>query len=182
MEMKKVNDFLVEKVASQAKEIIRLNEKPPQLCWKINGIGKILSQACAKGGKQTVLESAPFYSTQYGYKLKLSVYPEGDKTHKNTYLSVFLVLIEGEFDAVLPWPFHQKISFTLVDQQEESQEKKDIVMEFTTDPSLESCAKPTKEEKPGLGITRFISHKNLKTRHYIHNDSLFLQVAIRSPK
>jgi len=176
--LKKVNDFLVEKVASQGKEISRLNEKsPPQLSWKINGIGKSLSQSDQKTG----IDSVPFYSATSGYKLKVSIYPKGNKTCNNIYLSVFLVVMEGEHDAVLPWPFHQKVFFTLVDQQEESKEKKNIDMEFITDPSLESCAKPTKVKKPGVGITRFVSHKNLKTRRYILNDSLLLQVRIRPP-
>lgn len=180
-ELKKVNDFLVGKVATQGKEISRLNQKPPQLSWKINSIGKILSQACEKKGEKTVIDSVPFYSASCGYKLKVSVYPKGDKTHNNTYLSVFLAIIQGEYDTVLPWPFHQKVCFTLVDQQEESKEQKNITMEFTSDPSLESCAKPTKVEKPGLGFARFISHKNLKTRSYILNDSLLLQVRIQPP-
>jgi len=177
-ELKKVNDFLFVKVASQGKEIYKSNDKSPQLSWKINGIGKILSQSDQK----TVIDSAPFYSATSGYKLKVSIHPKGDKAHSgNMYLSVFLVIMEGEYDAVLPWPFHQKVFFTLVDQQEESKEKKNIDMEFITDPSLESCAKPTKVKKSGVGFTRFISHKNLKTRRYILNDSLLLQVRIRPP-
>lgn len=180
-EMKKVNDFLVEKVASLGKQISRLNEKAPQLSWRINGIGKILSQACAKDGKNTVVDSVPFYSTTYGYKLKVSVYPKGDKTNNNIYLSVFLVIMEGEYDAVLPWPFRQKVIFTLVDQQKETEEKKSVVMELITGSSLEGGAKPTKVEKPGLGFARFISHKNLRTRKYILNDSLLLEVTICRP-
>ena len=89
--------------------------------------------------------------------------------------------MEGEYDAVLPWPFHQKVSFTLIDQQEESKEKKNITMEFISDPSLASSVRPTKVEKPGIGFTRFISHKNLKTSRYILNDSLLLHVEIHPP-
>ena len=179
-EFKKVNDFLVDKVAAQAKEISALYLKPPQLSWRISDIEKILVQAREKSS--TVLESSPFYSANHGYKLKLYVYPNGDITNKHNYLSVFLVLMEGEYDSLLPWPFYQRITFILVDQLEGSHEKKNIVMELTTDPSRSSCAKPSgKVVKPSIGFTRFVTHKNLKTRRYIVNDSLLLQVEVHPP-
>ena len=180
-EFKKVNDFLVNKVAAQAKQISVLYLKPPQLSWRINDVEKVLSQAREKNS--TVLESSPFYSANNGYKLKLHVYPNGDRTSKNNWLSVFLVIVEGEYDALLPWPFHQRITFILVDQLEGSaHEKKNIVMKLTTDPSHSSCAKPSgKVVKPSIGFTRFVTHKNLKTRRYIVNDSLLLQVEVHPP-
>ena len=180
-EFKKVNDFLVNKVAAQAKQISALYLKPPQLSWRINDIENILSQAREK--RSTVLESSLFYSANHCYQLKLYVYPNGDITNKNNWLSVFLVIMEGEYDALLPWPFHQRITFILVDQQEGSDEKKNIVMELTTDPSLSSCAKPAagKVIKPSIGFARFVTHKNLKTRGYIVNDSLLLQVEVHPP-
>ena len=181
-EFKKVNDFLVDKVAAQAKQISALYVKPPQLSWRINDIEKILSLAREK--RSTVLESSPFYSANNaGYKLKLYVYPNGDVTNKHNYLSVFLVIMEGEYDSLLPWPFHQKITFILVDQPGGSDEKKNIVMELTTDPTLSSCAKPVagKVVKPSIGFARFVTHKNLKTRRYFVNDSLLLQVEVHPP-
>ena len=89
----------------------------------------------------------------------------------------------GEYDALLPWPFHQRITFILVDQQEGSDEKKSIVMELTTDLTLSSCAKPSagKVVKPSIGFARFVTHKNLKTRRYIVNDSLLIQVEVHPP-
>ena len=54
-EFKKVNDFLVNKVAAQAKQISALYLKPPQLSWRINDIENILSQAREK--RSTVLEA-----------------------------------------------------------------------------------------------------------------------------
>ena len=180
-EFKKVNDFLVDKVAAQAKQISALYIKPPQLSWRINDIEKILSQAREK--RSTVLESSPFYSANHGYKLKMYVYPNGDVTNKHNYLSVFLVIMEGEYDSLLPWPFHQKITFILVDQPGGSDEKKNIVMELTNDPTLSSYAKPVagKVVKPSIGFARFVTHKNLKTRRYIVNDSLLLQVEVHPP-
>ena len=168
-------------MAAQAKEISALYVKPPQLSWRINEIEKILSLAREK--RSTVLESSPFYSANHGYKLKLYMYPNGDVTNKHNYLSVFLVIMEGEYDSLLPWPFHQKITFILVDQPGGSDEKKNIVMQLTNDPTLSSYAKPVagKVVKPSIGFARFVTHKNLKTPRYIVNDSLLLQVEVHPP-
>ena len=138
-EFKNVNDFLVTKVAAQAKQISALYLKPPQLPWRINDVENILSQAREK--RSTVLESSLFYSANHGYKLKLYVYPNGD-------------IFVGN-----------------------------IVMELTTDPTLSSCAKLAagKVVKPSIGFARFVTHKNLKTRGYIVNDSLLLQVEVHPP-
>ena len=91
--------------------------------------------------------------------------------------------MDGEYDSLLPWPFHQKVTFILVDQPGGSDEKKNIVMELTTDPTLSSCAKPVagKVVKPSIGFARFVTHQNLKTRRYIVNDSLLLQVEVHPP-
>ena len=147
-EFKKGNDFLVDKVAAQAKQISALYVKPPQLSWRINEIEKMLSLAREK--RSTVLESSPFYSANHGFKLKMYVYPNGDVTNKHNYLSVFLVIMEGEYDSLLPWPFHQKITFILVDQPGGSDEKKNIVMQLTNDPTCNNyyrCIKPDKKTK-----------------------------------
>ena len=34
---------------------------------------------------------------------------------KKTHLSVFMVLMKGEYDAILRWPFNKKVKFTLID-------------------------------------------------------------------
>ena len=164
-------------MAAQAKQISALYIKLPQLSWRINDVEKVLSQAREK--KSTVLESSPFYSANNaGYKLKLCAYPNGYVTNKYSYLSVFLVIMEGEYDALLPWPFHQRITFILVDQKERSDENKNIVMVSTTDPTLSSCAKPAagKVVKPSIEFARFVTHKNLKTRRYNNNNNNNLNI------
>ena len=56
-------------------------------------------------------------------------------------------------------------------------------MELTTDPTLSSSSKPAagKVVNPSIGFARFVTHKNLKTRGYIVNDSLLLQVEVHPP-
>lgn len=50
-----------------------------------------------------------FYTAKYGYKLCLRLYLNGDGTGKRTHLSLFIVIMKGEYDALLPWPFRNKV-------------------------------------------------------------------------
>ena len=44
----------------------------------------------------------------------IRVYLNGDGMGYKTHLSLFFVLMKGEFDALLKWPFEHKISMILV--------------------------------------------------------------------
>ena len=82
--------------------------------WKINKFSEILSEAKAEIKER--IESDPFYTDRYGYKLQVVVYPNGSRLHGwNRYLSVAIVTMEGEYDVMLPWPFRNKVTFTLID-------------------------------------------------------------------
>lgn len=52
-----------------------------------------------------------FYTNKYGYKMCLRIYLNGDGTGRGTHLSLFFVVMKGPSDALLRWPFNQKVSF-----------------------------------------------------------------------
>ena len=52
---------------------------------------------------------AAFYTSRYGYKMCLRAYLNGDGTGRGTHLSLFFVLMRGPHDALLRWPFNQKV-------------------------------------------------------------------------
>ncbi|KAK1333930.1 hypothetical protein QTO34_004928 [Cnephaeus nilssonii] len=52
---------------------------------------------------------AAFYTSRYGYKMCLRVYLNGDGTGRGTHLSLFFVVMKGPNDALLRWPFNQKV-------------------------------------------------------------------------
>lgn len=169
------------KVASQEKEVSELKRESSRFVWKISGFTEILQQA--KKDSNTKIYSSPFSTGPHGYKLIVGVKPLGDRSVKYTYLSVFLRVTSGNYDAILPWPFHHKVTFTLIDQQDDPTKRQNVVCSFLTNASDSCCAGPGPitgiPELPG--IARFVSHKNLKTRRYIVDDTLFLQVEIGPP-
>ncbi|KAJ7317314.1 hypothetical protein JRQ81_003476 [Phrynocephalus forsythii] len=64
--------------------------------WKIPEVGLRIQEA------QT------FYTSRYGYKVCLKLFLNGDGTGFGTHLSLFLVLMKGEYDFQLKWPFQHK--------------------------------------------------------------------------
>jgi TNF receptor-associated factor 2 len=78
------------------------------LLWKINNIQERMQEA--KSGRQTSFYSPPFYTSRAnGYKMCSRIYLNGDGNGRNTHLSLFFVILRGENDALLRWPFRQKV-------------------------------------------------------------------------
>lgn len=54
-----------------------------------------------------------FYSSKYGYKMCLRLYLNGDGSGRSTHLSLFFVVMRGKYDALVKWPFSQKVRHVL---------------------------------------------------------------------
>ena len=147
--------------------------------WKVKEFSKRLRQA--QTGEMPFTTSIPFYTDRtesYGYKIKVRIDPNGAGSSKNTHLSVYIIVMKGEYDPILPWPFKKKVKFTLIDQQEDPAERENVASQFTPIDYPESFARPKLEENTGHGYAKFISHEKLHSRRYLVDDNLFLQVEI----
>ena len=51
-----------------------------------------------------------FYTERNGYKMCIRGYLNGDGSGEGTHLSIFFILLKGEYVSLLPWPFEHKIS------------------------------------------------------------------------
>ena len=150
-----------------------------EFLWRIDGFSEILKKAKNEGKEE--IYSDPFYTKTeidgFGYKLKVLIYPDGTGDGKNTHLSVFIIIMKGEYDAVLTWHFRKKVTFTLIDQQDKLLKRENKTAKVTGENSP-SFTRPTTEENIAVGFPCFISHEELKSQHYIVDDTLFLQVTI----
>ena len=175
-EWKVFNIALNCKVDSQAKEVARLTNTSP-FVWKITGFSDVLK--LAKNGRTKSIFTE-FYSGKQGYKLKLRVDPDGDQTRRNRYLSLYVGVMKGHYDAILPWPFREQVTFSVIDQQPaDAAQGKDVVAVVEPNERPGFSCRPTVEQNPKLfGFRRLISHKVLKTRRYVEHDTLFLQVEV----
>ncbi len=66
--------------------------------------------------RNEVWYSDPFYSGPQGYKMRLQVYANGVDEVRGEYCSVFIQLLEGEFDSRLTWPCCGRADVILLDQ------------------------------------------------------------------
>ena len=142
--------------------------------WKIDKFSKILGEA--KSGVKSKIESLSFYTKSCGYKVKVWLYPNGVGCGKNTHLSVFNTVTNGEFDAILPWPFLTAVKFTLIDQQPYPHHGENV--EYTFTQNIPCRPKVDSDISNSLGFPDFVSHEKLKTRRYLVDDTLFLQVEV----
>ena len=135
--------------------------------WKVSGFGKALKKA--KHGEKTSILSDPFY--RYAYKFRLVLDPNGYGMGENTHLSIFFFVMKSEYDAILSWPLNTRITFRLIDQQEDANDRENIVKSLRIAKHLRCFARPMTDGYKGRGLTTFVLHKKLKERRYILNDS-----------
>nr|XP_055073603.1 TNF receptor-associated factor 5 [Misgurnus anguillicaudatus] len=126
----------------------------------------------------TPVNSTPFYTSRSGYKLKIRAYLGGDSSGKSTHLSLYVTIMHGDFDSLLPWPFRQNITLTLLDQ---SGSRNHMSITFTPDPNSDSFCRPISDANVAAGFPRFISHADLETPRnavYVRDDTLFIKAKV----
>ena len=125
------------------------------------------------------IDGDPFYATPHGYKLKMNVELNVKRENSKDHLGVYLVVMKSEHDAILSWPFKKKCTFTLIDQQDNEEERENI-MRIMTPRGENNFERAVKKENNGRGPPRFVSHATLITRKYIKDDTVFIIVSIES--
>ena len=142
------------------------------MIWKIPQFSQ--RKRDAQSGEYTSIFSLPFYSGKYGYKMCLQLYIIGDGIGNGTHLSLFFVVMRGEFDNLLQWPFTHKITFKLINQAG----GQDIVDTLQPDPMSSSFHKPNSDMNIASGCPRFVSHTELERGDFIVDDTIFIKCMI----
>ncbi|NXH03252.1 TRAF1 factor, partial [Loxia leucoptera] len=142
--------------------------------WKITEVGRKLQDSVT--GRTVSLYSPAFYTAKYGYKVCLRVYLNGDGTGKGTHMSLFFVVMKGDYDALLPWPFRHKVTFMLLDQNN----REHIIDAFRPDLTSASFQRPVNEMNVASGCPLFLPLAKLQSpKHaYVREDTLFLKCII----
>lgn len=143
------------------------------LIWKIRDYKRRKQEAVAS--KTLSLYSQPFYTGYFGYKMCARVYLNGDGMGKGTHLSLFFVVMRGEYDALLPWPFRQKVTLMLMDQ---GPARKHLGDAFKPDPNSSSFRRPTGEMNIASGCPLFVAQTVLENGSYIKDDTIFIKVTV----
>ena len=142
------------------------------LLWKITEFAKKRQDAVS--GKQTSFYSPCFFTSRYGYKMCARIYLNGDGIGRGTHISVFFVVMRGEYDALLRWPFRQKVTFMLLDQNNVEH----VIDSFRPDPNSSSFQRPRRETNIASGCPTFCPLSELNDHAYVRDDTMFLKVIV----
>ena len=140
--------------------------------WKIDNYSRRFQEAVS--GKTLSIYSPPFYVGRFGYKVCARMYPNGDGIGKGTHMSMFFVIMRGEYDALLPWPFVQKVHFRLIDH-DRIRDKYDA---FRPETHSSSFKRPTSDMNIASGCPTFISQSELRQGGFIRNDTMFVKITV----
>ncbi|XP_077986333.1 TNF receptor-associated factor 2-like isoform X2 [Glandiceps talaboti] len=144
------------------------------LVWKISNFNQKRQDALS--GRTTSIYSPCFYTSRHGYKMCSRIYINGDGMGKGNHVSLFFVIMKGPFDALLRWPFRQKVTFMLLDQNN----REHVIDAFRPDPTSSSFKRPTNDMNIASGCPLFMPISQLdSSRHaYVKDDVMFLKVIV----
>ncbi|XP_013420003.1 TNF receptor-associated factor 2-like [Lingula anatina] len=152
-----------------------LDNKFGLLDWKITDFFRKRQDSIS--GRLTSLDSPSFYTSPRGYKMCCRIFLNGSETGKGTHVSIYFVLMPGQFDDQLDWPFGQSMSISLVDQKDT--DPADITNKFIPDPSISK--RPMSDMQVVAGDPKFVSLRELyghtKTT-YVKDDVMVIRATV----
>ena len=156
--------------------------KTTKFVWSISQFDLRFRKARA-GSSKPCFSSEPFFSEPYGYRMAITMCPNGVDASQNYYLSLFAHLVRSNNDDILPWPFQQTVVFTLIDQQEESSQMNNVEMQMSPKEmrhlfrSIQKV-KQSSYRNERFGFAYFVSHSKLRSRKYIRHDTVLVQFEV----
>jgi TNF receptor-associated factor 4 len=114
-----------------------------------------------------------FYTHPNGYKMCVRICANGNGPGQGTHLSVYVSLMQGEFDDQLKWPFQGIITVKLLNQEEDKDHVTKTV-KFIESEQQEDCQRVTTDgPSTGQGYGQFLPHTKLQPK-YLKNDCIKL--------
>ncbi|XP_067939717.1 TNF receptor-associated factor 5-like [Watersipora subatra] len=145
------------------------------MTWKIEDYKKRKDDAIR--GRQMFIYSHPFYTSRTGYKMCLRAYINGDGLGRGKCLSLFFVVMRGQYDELLEFPFRQRVTFTLLSPRNPSLNK---VATFLPDSDSSSFRRPQTEMNIASGCPQFVPHSEVESSNYLISDCIYIRVAVEA--
>ena len=157
-------------------ELLEVKTTSGCFVWKINDVSRRYRDALE--GRTLSLYSPPFYTSPHGYRMCLRAYLYGDGVGKGSFVSVFFVIMRSEHDDILAWPFKQKVSISLINQDTPSENYTHITETFLPDVKSNSFAKPRSEMNVASGFPKFVKGSVLKDPKFVRNDVMYIRCKV----
>lgn len=148
-----------------------------QMLWKIDNYAQKLQEA--EEGTSIAIESPIFWLSRDGYRIQMSACLNGDGKAAGEYMSLYVSIVRGEYDALLKWPFSLPLTITLLDQNKNPAKRKDHHQVLRPNACVENMPflkRPTSARNPAFGLVRFIRLDKFKEYDYVKNDTLFVKI------
>ncbi|CAF1034674.1 unnamed protein product [Adineta ricciae] len=145
------------------------------LTWRVDRVSEKIADAQSE--RQTSIYSPIFYSSSTGYKMRVRLFLFGDGNARRTHISLFFLLMKGDYDAILKWPFSYKVTFCLLDQTDSNRH---IIDSFYPDTKSSSFQRPRDAANTASGIPKFFPLTMLlqDDNVYVREDTLYLKIII----
>ena len=140
--------------------------------WRIPEMKRRIHDA--KVGQIACIFSPPFYIGTNGYKMCIRAYLNGDGTGEGKHLSIFFVLMRGEYDPLLQWPFKHKVSLILVDQDQ----RNNIVQKFLPNTQSRSFRRPQSDMNVASGFPEFAELSIFDNPSYVKDDVMYIKAEV----
>ncbi len=123
------------------------------------------------------VHSDPFQSSQWGYKIKISVTTQTDGQTKQRFLLVSFVILRGDYDSILRWYFCYPVKLCLVDL---TGAHKHVTHSIRPDSRTAIFGEPLNNANTPYQITHFYPIDKLREKgsDYVRDDNIFIRIHI----
>lgn len=134
---------------------------------------------CIRGLNRSIY-SPPFYLSPNGYRMRLRLFINGDGTGKGTHMSLFFVIMPGDHDNHLKWPFQYPATFSIVDQAATDGDQQHVEASFLPNSHPECFQKPDRVMNTAIGIPKFFPLETFEihANRHILNDTMYIRFVI----
>ena len=140
--------------------------------WKIQELERHIQETV--NGKTLSIYSPPFYVGRFGYKVCARVDFDVFSGENAVRLSFFFVVMRGAYDAILPWPFQQQVTYKLFHQDGD----RHLMDSFHPDPNSSSFQRPRNNINIGHRCFLSLEQSELYQQGFIKDDTLFLKLSV----
>ena len=102
---------------------------------------------------ESIIQSEPFFSSSYGYKMRLMIYLYEGISGFTGYMGVYIILMRSDHDGMLSWPFKERLAFSVIDQQDDKQCRMDNVIVLNPEGRVQ-FQRPQHDQNYGLGYNK----------------------------
>ncbi|EDV19899.1 uncharacterized protein TRIADDRAFT_32844 [Trichoplax adhaerens] len=178
IDIERLQEELVETKSNLAL-VNRLSLANGDFIWEVRNFNACLSDA--RCNLRDSMYSEAFSTGNPGYKLCVRVNLDGVDDRSRNYLSVYVHLMQGEYDNAMKWPFNRRIKISVLDRNPVRGERRNITDILSPQPNITALQRPKEWKSPqGYGFAKFVSISRLSSRYYLAGDILAIRIRVLS--